>query len=117
MTFLSYLILFLMHITATLSFIKIKSWVVNEKESELFYFNKQYYLILRFSKTVGLNEHSKHPENNEQFNGTYFERHTTIGTSPNLPNSILCSTLESISYLHENFELSAFSARVESFSI
>ena len=68
-------------------------------------------------ETVEVNEHSKHPSNNEQFNGTFFEEHTTIETLPNSPNSTFSSTPESISYLLGNFQLPIFSERVEPFSI
>ena len=90
--------------------------VESEKELELFYFNEHYELILPFSETAEVNEHSKHPSNNEQFNGTFFE-HTTTETLPNLPNSIHSSNSENTSYLHENFQLPIFSERVEPFSI
>ena len=91
--------------------------VESEKELELFYFNEHYEHILPFSEAIEVNEHSKHPSNNEQFNGTFFEEHTTIETLPNSSNSTLSSTPNSISYLHENFQLPIFSERVEPFSI
>ena len=91
--------------------------VESEKELEMFYFNEHYELIFPFSETVEFNEHSKHPSNNEQFNGTFFEELTTTETLPNSLNSTLSSTPESISYLNENFQLPIFSERVEPFSI
>ena len=91
--------------------------VETEKELELFYFNEHYELILAFSETVEVNEHSKHHSNNEQLNGIFFEEHTTTETLPNSPNSTLSSTPESISYLHENFKLPIFSERLEPFII
>ena len=91
--------------------------VESEKELELFYFNEHYELIFLFSETAEVNEHSKHSSNNEQFNGTFFEEHTTIETLPNSPNSTLSSSPKSISYLHENFQLPIFSERVDPFSI
>ena len=66
--------------------------VESDKELELFYFNEHYQLILPFSETAEVNEHSKHPSSNEQFNGIFFEEHTTIETLPNSPNSTLSST-------------------------
>ena len=90
--------------------------VESEKELQLFYFNEYYELTLPFSETAEFNEHSKHPSNNEQFNGTFFE-YTTTETLPNSPNSTHSSTPENISYLHENFQLPIFSERVEPFSI
>ena len=83
----------------------------------MFYFNEHYELILPFSETAEVNEHSKHPSDDEQFNGTFFEEHAIIETLPNSPNSTLSSTPESISYLHENFQLPIFSERVDLFSM
>ena len=57
----------------------------------MFDFNEHYELILSFSEFAEVDEHSKHPSNNEQFNSTFFE-HTTIETLPNSPNSTLSST-------------------------
>ena len=91
--------------------------VENEKELELFYFNENNELILPFSETAEVNDNSKHPSNDEQFNETFFEEHGTIETLPNSPNSTLSSTPESISYLHENFQLPIFSESVDPFSI
>ena len=83
--------------------------VESEKELELLYFHEYYKLIHPFSETVEVYEHSKHHSNNEQFNGTFFEEHTTIETLPNSPNSTVFSTPESISYLQKRFQLSVFS--------
>ena len=81
----------------------------SEKELELFYFNEFYELILPFSETVEVNEHSKYCLNNEQSKGNFFEKHATIETLPNWLNSTLSRTPEIISYLHENFQLPIFS--------
>ena len=79
----------------------------------MFYFNKKYELILPFSETVERSK--KHPSYNEQFNGTFFFEERTTTETP--PNSALCSVLESISYLHDHFQLLIFSVRLEPFSI
>ena len=84
----------------------------SEKELELFYFNEHYEPVFPFSETVEVNEHSKHHSTHKQFSGTFVEEHNTIKTLPNSTNSKRSSTPESISYLHENFQLSIFSERV-----
>ena len=91
--------------------------VEREKKLKLFYFNENYELIFPFSGTADVNNHSKYPSNNKQFNGTCYEEHNTLKTLPNSPNWTLSSTPDSISYFHENFQIFIFSERVEPFSI
>ena len=83
-----------------------QSTIVDAISPDRFTLTSTMSLFILFSETVEVNGRSKHPSNNEQFNGTFFEEHATIETLPNSPNSTLSSTPENISYLHENFQLS-----------
>ena len=88
----------------------------SETELKLFYFNEHYELILPFSETVEVNEHSKHPQktNNSM---EHFSENILLLKHFQIRQIQPSSTHESISYLPENFQLPIFSERVEPFII